>query len=525
MSTEKNTIVTLNELEKEFGVRLITHIKNSGPAGARSTGISHAKYDWITFIESDDLWPPDKINNIYAVILQKPDSVWIAGRYIFLLPGGIIKCTEHINQILGKFSKEGKSVRLYHPELTKLLARNWLHIGASAFKRSLIIEAGGFNPNLRFGEDWLLCLKISAIAPMDYIEKDSYILRRQMVSMMRSKERMSFELLKAGRLARRDPLLKEAYQRGLIRHYTLSAADLALIRRGRGDHHRLGYALMLCYLRHPGRVLRAGEIPDPSLVSFVADQIDVLPDSLVSYLASEQNRRRHSASLLNRLGVRTFGPKAANELSAWLLPHAIENERLLDLAALAMEECRQRGIIVPAPARLERICIEVRHKARRETERRLTDGLSTDQRRGLDALTARRLETSQSWLAWLRQMPESAKPGSMIGLIERLAHVRAIGLAPARGHFVNQARLAQLAREAGRMTVQHIADYERRRRHATLTAITLDLAANLTDHAIDLFERLIGAMFRKAEGKHARDFQADGRAIKACAAEWNRKAA
>ena len=302
-------------------------------------------------------------------------------------------------------------------------------------------------------------------------------------------------------------------QRGLIRHYTLSAADLALIRRGRGDHHRLGYALMLCYLRHPGRVLRAGETPDPSLVSFVADQIDVLPDSLVSYLASEQNRRRHSASLLNRLGLRTFGHKAANELSAWLLPHAIENERLLDLAALAMEECRQRGIIVPAPARLERICIEVRHKARRETERRLTDGLSTDQRRGLDALTERRLETSQSWLAWLRQMPESAKPGSMLGLIERLAHVRAIGLAPARGHLVNQARLAQLAREAGRMTVQHIADYERRRRHATLTAITLDLAANLTDHAIDLFERLIGAMFRKAEGKHARDFQADGRAI------------
>lgn len=28
-----------------------------------------------------------------------------------------------------------------------------------------------------------------------------------------------------------------------------------------------------------------------------------------------------------------------------------------------------------------------------------------------------------------------------------------------------------------------------------------------------LFERLIGAMFRKAEGRHARAFQAEGRAI------------
>jgi TnpA family transposase len=47
-------------------------------------------------------------------------------------------------------------------------------------------------------------------------------------------------------------------QRELVRHYTLSAADLATIRRCRGDHIRLGHALMLCYLRYPGRPLRVG---------------------------------------------------------------------------------------------------------------------------------------------------------------------------------------------------------------------------------------------------------------------------
>ena len=41
----------------------------------------------------------------------------------------------------------------------------------------------------------------------------------------------------------------------------------------------------------------------------------------------------------------------------------------------------------------------------------------------------------------------------------------------------------------------------------------LDLAASLTDQAIELFDRLVGAMFRKAEGRHARAFQADARAI------------
>jgi hypothetical protein len=128
-------------------------------------------------------------------------------------------------------------------------------------------------------------------------------------------------------------------------------------------------------------------------------------------------------------------------------------------------------------------------------------------------LTQRRAETNQSWLAWLRQMPEAAKPVAMLGLIERLDHVRAAGLDPARGHRVHQARLAQLVREAGRTTVQHVAGYDRQRRHATLVAVALDLAASLTDQAINLFDRLIGTMFRKADERHARAFQADGRAI------------
>jgi TnpA family transposase len=178
-----------------------------------------------------------------------------------------------------------------------------------------------------------------------------------------------------------------------------------------------------------------------------------------------------------------------------------------------MEECRQRRIIVPPPRRLERLCIEVRYRARREAQRRLTDGLSADQRRQLDALIERREETGQRWLTWLRQMPEAAKPTAMLGLIERLKHVRAIGIEPSRGHQVHQARLAQLAREASRTTVQHVAGYERQRRHATLVAVSLDLSTSLTDQTIDLFDRLVGAMFRKAEGRQARAFQADARAI------------
>ena len=101
----------------------------------------------------------------------------------------------------------------------------------------------------------------------------------------------------------------------------------------------------------------------------------------------------------------------------------------------------------------------------------------------------------------------------MRGVIERLEHVRAVGIDPGRGHLIHQARLSQLAREADKTTVQHVVRFERQRRHATLVAIALDFTASLTDQAIDLFDRLVGGIFRKAEGRQARAFQADARAI------------
>jgi len=174
-------------------------------------------------------------------------------------------------------------------------------------------------------------------------------------------------------------------RRELVRHCTLSQADTAMVRRCRGDHSRLGYALMLCYLRYPGRPLRINERPPAALISFVAEQIDVRPESIDDYLISGQNRRRHAAELQDRLRLRPFGRRPASELASSLLPHAMESDRLVVLAGLVIQECRQRGIVVPSPRSLERLCVDLRHQARREIERRLTGGLLAEQRRRLDA--------------------------------------------------------------------------------------------------------------------------------------------
>jgi len=50
-------------------------------------------------------------------------------------------------------------------------------------------------------------------------------------------------------------------EREIVRYWTLSREDFDIIFRKRSDHSRLGFALLLCYLRYPGRVLGADKMP------------------------------------------------------------------------------------------------------------------------------------------------------------------------------------------------------------------------------------------------------------------------
>ena len=79
-------------------------------------------------------------------------------------------------------------------------------------------------------------------------------------------------------------------EREIVRYWTLSREDLDLIFRKRSDHRRLGLALLLCYLRYPGRVLGADEIPPVTLVSFIARQLGVSPAAFTRYSQRDQKR-------------------------------------------------------------------------------------------------------------------------------------------------------------------------------------------------------------------------------------------
>jgi glycosyltransferase involved in cell wall biosynthesis len=54
-------------------IRLI-HQQNSGEGSARNAGIDAARYDWIAFLDADDIWLPGYLSEIYGAIQEFPDA-------------------------------------------------------------------------------------------------------------------------------------------------------------------------------------------------------------------------------------------------------------------------------------------------------------------------------------------------------------------------------------------------------------------------------------------------------------------
>ncbi len=59
----------------------------------------------------------------------------------------------------------------------------------------------------------------------------------------------------------------------MLRHYTLADDDLEIIRARRRPHNRFGFALQLCALRYPGRLLTPGEVIPMEITRFLAAQL------------------------------------------------------------------------------------------------------------------------------------------------------------------------------------------------------------------------------------------------------------
>lgn len=64
----------------------------------------------------------------------------------------------------------------------------------------------------------------------------------------------------------------------LFRNYILADDDLIHIGRRRRPENRIGFALQLCALRYPGRILAPGEVIPHAVSTFLGAQLDITRD-------------------------------------------------------------------------------------------------------------------------------------------------------------------------------------------------------------------------------------------------------
>lgn len=97
-------------------------------------------------------------------------------------------------------------------------------------------------------------------------------------------------------------------------------------------------------------------------------------------------------------------------------------------------------------------------------------------------------------------------------IVERLLFVRGLEL-PAVPSTLHQNRVLQLARKCSKYQAQPLLKFKAERRHALLVAHLFELAQDLTDQALDQFDKLLNELMRKGERQQEKHFQSNKRKL------------
>jgi glycosyltransferase involved in cell wall biosynthesis len=130
-----------------------------GLAGAvRNRAVAASEGNWVAFLDSDDLWMPEKLALQRDYLESHPDIRLVHTRETWLRGEKII------SQKKQRHKREGD---VFEDALVKCM------IGPStvALKRELWEESGGFREDLEIAEDYELWLRITAGEPVGYLDR------------------------------------------------------------------------------------------------------------------------------------------------------------------------------------------------------------------------------------------------------------------------------------------------------------------------------------------------------------------
>lgn len=122
---------------------------NQGQSGARNFALGQAAGDYIAFLDSDDLWCPDKLEKQLAVFEAYPDIDIVHGDEALIDESGAIISLKNMKRYSGHITRQ-------------LLADNSVSITTALVKRHCFDEMGGFDTSIGVADDYELWLRFSA---------------------------------------------------------------------------------------------------------------------------------------------------------------------------------------------------------------------------------------------------------------------------------------------------------------------------------------------------------------------------
>ena len=131
--------------------------EHRGVSAARNRGITHAQGDYLAFLDSDDLWLPDKLSLQMRFMHGHPEALICYTEEIWIRRGVRVNPMKKHKKYSGMIFKHCLPLCIISPS-SVLIARG------------VIEEVGGFDEEFEACEDYDLWLRISAQYPVYLIE-------------------------------------------------------------------------------------------------------------------------------------------------------------------------------------------------------------------------------------------------------------------------------------------------------------------------------------------------------------------
>jgi glycosyltransferase involved in cell wall biosynthesis len=148
-------------------ITYIKHDENRGGSAARNTGIKAASGEYIAFLDSDDIWAPEKLEQ-QITELERRNGGWIAA-YCDFRQTRENQLVEKIDNLVRRptgFEGDDEIIR-------RIFLRTFAHGGSSTLvvKKSIVDAIGGFDPSFQRHQDLEFLVRLLKKGKLAYVDE------------------------------------------------------------------------------------------------------------------------------------------------------------------------------------------------------------------------------------------------------------------------------------------------------------------------------------------------------------------